>query len=78
MWLEGERSEPSRVFSGQSKIAERSDALILRIIKDIYIKKHLGLQKFKLKDYFSYDKYDKIIVKAIITKLKIAKLKFIK
>ncbi len=45
------------------------NAALSRVIIEFYIKKYLGLLKFSLKDYLSYDDYDRIIINAILKRL---------
>lgn len=42
---------------------------IMTVIKNVYIRKYVGLLKYKMKDYFKYDEYDQMIIKAFIKKL---------
>ncbi len=45
------------------------NAALSRVIIEFYIKKYLGLLKFSLKDYLSYDDYDRIIINAVLKRL---------
>lgn len=51
-------------------VSEILHLLIIRIYKDYYIRKKIGLLKYKLKDYFVFDRYDRMLINMFLTKFK--------